>query len=49
MPKTLRERGHWALIFEPCDFWAGVYYDRKKRWVYIGIPMLVLRYRRRLI
>jgi hypothetical protein len=47
MARTLREHRRWALIFEPCDFWVGVFYDRRKRWVYVGVPTLVLRYRRR--
>lgn len=49
MPKTLWEWGRWALIFEPCDCWWGVFYDRRKRWVYVifPIPMLPIRYRRR--
>lgn len=48
MPRTLWERGRWALIFESCDFWLGGFYDRKKRMVYVifPIPMLVLRYSR---
>jgi hypothetical protein len=47
-PKTLWERGRWALIFEPCDFWIGGFYDRKKRALYlIAVPMLPLRYHRK--
>lgn len=48
-PKTLWQRARWALIFEPVDFWIGVYYDREKRRVYlIVVPMFPLRYTRRL-
>ena len=44
---TLWERGRWALIFEPCDFWVGVFYSRETRRVYmILIPTLPVRYSR---
>jgi hypothetical protein len=46
-PVKLWERGRWALIFEPCDFWVGGYYDREDRQLYlIAVPMLVLRFAR---
>ena len=46
-PVKLAQRGRWALIFEPCDFWVGGYYDREDRRVYlILIPMLPVRYSR---
>jgi hypothetical protein len=49
MPRMLWERGRWALIFEPCDFWWGVFYDRRKQMVYIifPVPMLPVRYTRK--
>lgn len=46
-PVTLWERGRWALIFEPCDFWMGIFYSRESRRVYvIIIPTLPVRYSR---
>ena len=47
--RTLWQCGRWALIFEPGDFWWGVFYDRKKRMVYVifPIPMLPIRYTRK--
>ena len=49
MPRTLWERGRWALIFEPCDCWLGWFYDRKKCAFYIifPVPMLPVRYTRK--
>jgi len=44
--KTLWQRGRWALIFEPGDLWFGVFYDRKSRRGYLGVPLVVLRYSR---
>lgn len=42
--KTLWERGRWALLFEPCDFWWGVFYDRRKRVLYVAlVPMFPVR------
>lgn len=47
-PRKLWQRGRWALIFEPVDFWVGGFYDREKRQVYlIAVPTLPLRYTRR--
>jgi hypothetical protein len=44
MPRTLWERGRLALIFEPCDFWIGGFWDRRRRTLYlIAVPMLPLR------
>ena len=44
-PVKLWERGRWALIFEPCDFWVGGYYDREDRQLYlIAVPTLVVRF-----
>jgi hypothetical protein len=48
MPRTLWQRGRCALIFEPCDFWIGGYYDRRKRQLYVTLlPMLPVRYTRK--
>jgi len=45
-PVTLWERGSWAFIFDPCDFWVGGYYSRDKRTAYlIIVPMFPLRWR----
>jgi len=46
-PVKLWQRGRWALIFEPCDGWVGMYYDREDRELYvILVPTLPLRYSR---
>lgn len=48
MPKSrgLYQRGRLILMFEPCDFWVGGFYDSKRRALYVClIPCLPIRWR----
>lgn len=29
------------FLFEPCDLWVGIFYDKKKSWIYI-LPLPTL-------